>query len=113
MDPKITSPAYPSSQPLAPTPGDGTASRAEQLLDRAAQGAHQGVDQLAERARPQLQRVEQGLEQGSEMLHRGAEQARELADEWTASLRVTVRQHPLAAVATALLCGLLLGRVAR
>jgi ElaB/YqjD/DUF883 family membrane-anchored ribosome-binding protein len=113
MDPKSTSPTYPPSQPIPSSASGDTMTRAEQLVDRAAQGAHQTVDQLAERAKPQLQRVEQGLEQGNEMLHRGAEQARELADEWTTSLRVTVRQHPLTAVATALLCGLLLGRVAR
>lgn len=112
MDPKTTSPAYPPSP--SPSSGSGVApTRTEQMVDRAAQGAHQTVDQLAERAKPQLQRVEHGIEQGGEMIQRGAEQARELADEWTTSLRVSVRQHPLTAVATALLCGLLLGRVGR
>lgn len=111
MDPKITNPAYPPSQPVPATASGST--RSEEMVDRAAQGVHQTVDQLAERAKPQLQRVEHGIEQGSEMLQRGAEQARELAGEWTTSLRVTVREHPLTAVATALVCGLLLGRTAR
>lgn len=113
MDPKITSPSYPSAQPVASAAGGAGTMRSDEMVDRAVQSAHQTVDQLAEHARPQLQRAEHGLERGSEMLQRGAEHAREVAGEWTDGLRVTVRQHPLTAIATALVCGLLLGRVAR
>lgn len=108
MDPNSTLPSRPQDSSV-----ESTNTRAEQLVDRAAQGVHDAVDQVAERAKPQLQRVQQGLDQGNRFLHHSADQARELADEWSTSLRVTVRQHPLTSVATALLCGILLGRMAR
>jgi ElaB/YqjD/DUF883 family membrane-anchored ribosome-binding protein len=88
-------------------------TRANAIVDRAAQGAHETIDSLAERAKPQVQRAQEGIDRGAQLLQRGADQARELADEWTTGLRVTIRQHPLGAVATALLFGLLLGRVTR
>ncbi len=91
----------------------GAETRAKEMVDRAAESAHETIDNLAERAKPQIQRAQEGIDRGAQMLHQGADQARELADEWTTSLRVTIRQHPLGAVTTALLFGLLLGRVTR
>lgn len=90
-----------------------SSTRVQDGVDRAAQGMHQAVDRVAERAKPSLQRVQDGLDHGSQLLHQGADQVREMADEWTTTLRGTVREHPLAAVATALLFGMLLGRVTR
>jgi hypothetical protein len=47
----------------------------------------------------------------SDTLHERAGQAREMGDEWTESLRCTVRDNPLAAVAAALLAGVLIARL--
>ena len=44
-------------------------------------------------------------------MHARADQARELSDEWTESLRTTVRENPLASVAAALAIGLLLAKL--
>jgi ElaB/YqjD/DUF883 family membrane-anchored ribosome-binding protein len=117
MDTKTTTPdtartaGYPAG--TAHTDAGQSPSRLQDRVDDAAQSMHQAVDRLAERAKPPLQRMEEGLDHGSQVLHRGADQVREMADEWTVHVRGTVREHPLAAVGTALLFGLLLGRVTR
>jgi ElaB/YqjD/DUF883 family membrane-anchored ribosome-binding protein len=90
-----------------------TTQRSTDMLNRVVQGAHQTIDRLAESAAPQLERLEQGWNSTSETLHSRADQARELSDEWAESLRTTVREHPLAAVATALAVGMLIARITR
>ncbi len=80
----------------------------DDMVDRAGQGVYQGIDNPAERAKPPLHRVQQGIYESNRMMHRKAEQVSEIADEWTTSLQGTVRQHPLTAVVTAMVCGLLM-----
>ena len=89
-----------------------TATRPQSdVLNRVVQGAHQAIDKLAETAAPHVQRLEQGVHSTSDTLHARADQARELSDEWTESLRTTVRENPLASVAAALAIGLLLAKL--
>jgi ElaB/YqjD/DUF883 family membrane-anchored ribosome-binding protein len=83
------------------------------VLNRVVQGAHQTIDKLAETAAPHVQRLEQGVASASETLHARADHVREVGDEWAESLRSTVRENPLAAVATALAVGLLIARLTR
>jgi ElaB/YqjD/DUF883 family membrane-anchored ribosome-binding protein len=78
----------------------------DDMLTRVVQGAHQTIDRLAETAAPHVQRLQQGLDSKSG-------QVREMSDEWTESLRSTVRDNPIAAVATAVAVGLLLARLTR
>jgi ElaB/YqjD/DUF883 family membrane-anchored ribosome-binding protein len=90
----------------------GTRAQSE-MLNRVVQGAHHTIDKLAETAAPHVQRLEQGVASASESLHARADHAREVGDEWAESLRSTVRENPLAAVATALAVGLLIARLTR
>lgn len=101
MPPSSTSPA-----------GDGSAHQ-DELLQRVVQGAHDTIDRLAERAAPHVSRLQEGVHDANERLHAKADALRETGDEWTESLRDTVREHPIAAVATALAVGMLIARLTR
>jgi len=81
------------------------------LLNRVVESAHQAIDRMADSAAPHVQRLQQGMSSASETLHERAGQAREMGDEWADSLRSTVRENPLAAVATALVVGVLIARL--
>lgn len=84
-----------------------------ELVNRVAQSAHDAVDRLAATAGPAVARVRRGVDLASESVHAGANRLSETQQEWTESLRITVREHPLAALTTALAVGLLISRLAR
>mgnify|MGYP003532595683 FL=1 len=65
------------------------------VVQRVAQGAHDSID-----------RLQSGLQSG-------VEQARISADEWSGSLRETVREHPLSAVGGAFALGVIFARLMR
>lgn len=105
-----------SGQGTIPTPTDVTATRGTSagtdtapanggdMLDRVVQGAHETIDRLAQTAAPHVQRLQEGVSAR-------AEHVKEVGDEWAESLRCTVRENPLAAVAAALAVGVLLARL--
>jgi ElaB/YqjD/DUF883 family membrane-anchored ribosome-binding protein len=88
-----------------------TAASTDDLIGRIAQSAHETIDRLAETAAPHVNRLQESL--SGEALHQRADDAREWRDEWTESLRCTVRENPLAAVGVALAVGLLIARLSR
>lgn len=88
-----------------------TAARTDDLIGRIAQSAHETIDRLAETAAPHVNRLQESL--SGDALHQRADQVRELRDEWTESLRETVRENPLAAVGIALAVGVLIARLTR
>ena len=119
-----SSPSSPLDDALSPLPGStpmsssvpsssASSSAKPELLDRVVQGAHDTVDKLADKARPQVQRLQESAVSASDSLHARADQARELGDEWAESLRATVREHPLAALGTALALGIVVARLSR
>lgn len=83
------------------------------VLNRVAQGAHQAIDRLADTAGPAMQRVQDGVQAAGDVLSQRADDVRQLGDEWTESVRTTVREHPIAAIATALAVGVLIARLSR
>ncbi|UXH80534.1 DUF883 family protein [Roseateles amylovorans] len=83
------------------------------LVNRVAQTAHATIDKLANQATPAVQHLQKSLEDTGDLLHQRADQARNVGNEWCESLRGSVRQHPLAAVGTALAVGLLIARLTR
>jgi len=86
---------------------------APEVLQRVVQGAHQTIDRLAETAAPHVQRLQESMNSAGDTLQHRSEQARDMGDEFTESLRATVRENPLAAIATALAVGLLVARITR
>lgn len=82
--------------------GSGSTGSSSDIMSRVVGGAHQTIDRLAESAAPHV-----------DQLGAQAERWREVSDEWTESLRVTVRENPLASVAVALAVGVLIAKVTR
>ncbi len=112
--------ATPSEGSLGSNADDGTSSaarrgelsgQASEFLGGVVQGTHRAIDRAAEGAAPHIQRLQEGLALASDTLHQRADQVRELGDEWSESLRGTVRDHPLAALATAVVAGILIARL--
>jgi len=106
------------SAPMAGAPGGDsaladagrdTAAHADDLIGRIAQSAHETIDRLAESAAPHVNRLQESL--SGDALHQRADEMRDLRDEWTESLRMTVRENPLAAVGVALAVGILIARL--
>lgn len=95
------------------TPQDKQHSATAEMMTRVVKGAHETIDHIAERATPTLEQLEQGLTQTGEVLHDKAEQWRTTGDEWAESLRGSVREHPLAALAAALAVGVVIARLTR
>ena len=99
---------------VSPSANVGEAARSGQdLLGRVVQGAHDTVDRLAETAAPHVQRLQEGVSSATDAVQSGAGKLRETGDEWAESLRTTVRENPLAALATALAVGMLVSRLTR
>jgi len=93
----------PATDPDGAQPGDD-------MFGRVVQGAHETIDRLAESAAPHVHKLQDSVAAASDQLHHRADRALEVGDEWTESLRCMVRDHPLAAVATAVAVGMLLAR---
>ena len=94
--------------------GSGEASAGEgDLLGRVVQGAHGTIDRLADSASPQLQRLQEGMSATSDAVRMRAGALRATGDAWTESLRSTVRENPLAALAAAWAMGMLTARLTR
>ncbi len=95
--------------------GNGLASSSvpNDMLNKVVEKAHQTIDRLAETAAPHVQRLSEGASSASGVLHDRADRARELGDEWTQSLRSTVRENPLATVAAALALGVIIAKLSR
>ena len=91
----------------------GPNTGAPDLLQRVVNGAHDTIDRLAETAAPHVQRLQEGMSSAGDTLQQRSDQALEIGDEWAESLRTTVRDHPLAAVATAVAVGMLVARITR
>ena len=104
-----TQSASPSTHGQAPAPG--SSGMQNDLFQRVVQGAHQTVDSLAATAAPHLQRLQEGMSSAADALPQNVESMRKFGDEWTETLRTTVRENPLAALATAVAVGLLISRL--
>jgi len=87
----------------------GAAMHTDDLIGRIAQSAHETIDRLAESAAPHVNRLQETL--SGDALHQRADEMRDLRDEWTESLRSTVRENPLAAIGVALAVGVLIARL--
>jgi ElaB/YqjD/DUF883 family membrane-anchored ribosome-binding protein len=104
-----------NAKPPAKVDSDKPAAGGESadVLSRVVQGAHSAIDRMAETAAPAVQRLQDGVQAAGDTLSQRASDARDMGDEWAESLRSTVREHPLAALATALAVGVLVARLAR
>ena len=93
-----------SEQPPAP---------AVKLMKQMVQGAHGAIDRLAESAEPTVRQWSEGVANAEDALHAKTEKWLATGEQWTQSVRDTVRSHPLVAVVAALALGALLARASR
>ncbi len=108
-------------RPATPAAGSSRGASAEasspvatgEWLDRWVDRAHAGIDRLAGVVGPRLQRLQDGMRATGGSLRRRAGQVRDEGEEWTQSLRDTVREHPMRAIAVAAALGLLIARASR
>jgi hypothetical protein len=97
-----------------PVPGASTSgSAAAPLLDSVVRGVHDSVDRVAARVAPALDQLVGGAQDASQAVRQRAHDVGELGQEWTETLRATVRDHPLACLAAALAVGVLVSRLAQ
>ena len=82
-------------------------------LKSAVRGAHEGLDRFAERAEPAVRQMSDSVAAAEEAVRAKAVQLRQTGDAWTESLRCTVRDNPLVAVAAAVALGAVLSRLMR
>jgi len=117
--PSSASPATPSaggsgSRPVgaaADAAIDQAADAERDVMRRVVQGAHEAVDRIADKAIPAVERLRGTYNDAAESLKQRADQAIDLKDEWTESLRTAIREHPIAAVGTALALGVIIARL--
>lgn len=91
----INTPHGVSSNESRPSTAPSPSPDGADIVHRVAQGAHASIDQL-----------ERGVTSGMQ-------QARVSADQWSGSMRETVREHPLAAVSGAFALGVIFARLVR
>jgi ElaB/YqjD/DUF883 family membrane-anchored ribosome-binding protein len=111
-----TSP-YPTSadmqrQGMGTSVGSGVGDGSD-VMSRVVRTAHDTIDRLADRAAPHVRRMQEGVSGSSERMSDQMEHWRETGDEWAESVRETVREHPIGALATALVAGMLIARLTR
>lgn len=83
------------------------------MLRTAVQGAHDGIDHLAQSAEPAARQLGDGIAAAEGALKAGATQLSVTGDAWVGSLRSRVRTNPLASIAAAFALGALIARVTR
>jgi ElaB/YqjD/DUF883 family membrane-anchored ribosome-binding protein len=88
-------------------------NRSDELLNRVVQTAHETIDRLAGTAAPHVHRLHEQVSHAGESLHLNGSDLSAMSDEWANSLRNSVREHPIAAMATALAVGMLVARITR
>ena len=98
---------------VPPTSPDTQQSATAEMMTRVVRGAHEAIDQIAERATPSLEKLEHGMTQTGKVLKDKAGQWHSTGDEFAESLRDSVREHPLVSVAAALAVGVVISRLAR
>jgi hypothetical protein len=111
-DPDLSSSQDAASRGGATAPTSGE-SHAKQILNRVTESAHQAVDRFAEKAGPAVEKIESGVSHANESLAGQAHHMRELGDEWTQSLRTTVRANPLTSILLAVAAGAVIARMTR
>lgn len=90
---------------------DQAAAAERDVMRRVVQGAHEAVDRIADKAIPAVERLRGTYNDAAEAVRQKTDQALDLKDEWIESLRTTVREHPLAAIGTALALGVVLAKL--
>ena len=80
-------------------------------IDRLAKTAHQAVDQVADKVEPAREKLHEGVDQAASAVKARADRLDRLQDQWLASARSCVREHPIASVVSAVALGMLVQKI--
>jgi ElaB/YqjD/DUF883 family membrane-anchored ribosome-binding protein len=89
----------------------GSGAQSGASMDRMVQSAHEAVDRLAEKAGPAIDKLRSTMGSATDKLPMSRDELSAMQEEWTTTLRETVREHPLASLAVAAAAGVLLSRM--
>jgi ElaB/YqjD/DUF883 family membrane-anchored ribosome-binding protein len=106
----------PSSASTTPTTGvgsvaNGGAPSATDMINRVASSAHEAVDRVAAAATPAVEKLRASASTAAESVKARADQLGAVEEQWIATARDYVRQHPLSTVAIGVLVGVLIGKM--
>jgi ElaB/YqjD/DUF883 family membrane-anchored ribosome-binding protein len=90
-----------------------SADRLQDPVEKLAREAHEAVDRVASKLDPAIEEVRSAAAHAGDVVGARLEDLAARQDEWTESMRLQVRAHPLTVVGIAALAGLLLGRIMR
>lgn len=80
-------------------------------VNRLKQSAHDTVDRIADKAAPAVDRMRSSVSDMKDSMHARGEQLNAMQEQWLESCRSTVREHPVATVAVAVVAGMLLSKI--
>jgi ElaB/YqjD/DUF883 family membrane-anchored ribosome-binding protein len=83
---------------------------AADMVQRVASTAHEAVDRVAATATPAIERLRERASSAVKTVKARADQIGAVEEQWIATARETVRQHPIGAVAVGVLVGWLIGK---
>jgi ElaB/YqjD/DUF883 family membrane-anchored ribosome-binding protein len=112
-------PSTPDAKPASTSTSGAQRPAGGETLARVVQGAHAAVDGTAAKVAPVIDGVQakvDGVKQavgsakdtvanGKQSLQDGVDKLVDTKDEWIVATRTAIREHPFAAIATALLVG--------
>jgi ElaB/YqjD/DUF883 family membrane-anchored ribosome-binding protein len=82
-----------------------------ETVNRLKQSAHETVDRIADKAAPAVDRMRSGMHDVKDSMQARGEQLSAMQEQWLESCRSTVREHPIATVAVAVVAGMLLSKI--
>ena len=86
-------------------------AKAGNAVDRAAQGAHEVIDRVAEKAGPAEARLRSGINNAGQTIQNSVDELGRMPGQWLKTSRACVRDHPLASIGVAVAAGMLLRRL--
>ncbi len=107
----MTDSPYPTSNQEVPSNSGNGSGSSPSAMQRAVQGAHAAVDNVARRIETAVDRVKSGAQTTAQTVQEGAGEIAEMEREMLESVRSTVRAHPLLTIGLAVAAGMLLSRL--
>jgi ElaB/YqjD/DUF883 family membrane-anchored ribosome-binding protein len=111
-------PSYPGAHPNQDGASADVRKAAAGAMDSVKQGAQDAVDrvsdtarQLADQAAPAMDRVKSSIDSASDAVRSRAEDVSAMSEDWMKCMRETVREHPIATIALAIVAGLVINRM--
>lgn len=111
-------PSYPGANTNQGGASSDARNAAAGVVDSAKQGAQDAMDRvsgtaehLADQAAPAMDRVKSGIDSATDAVRSRAEDVGAMSEDWMKSMRETVREHPIASIALAIVAGMIINKM--